>query len=201
MVGEWLTVEQVMNVVERDLVYYKNSGGGVTFSGGEPLAQPRFLLACLKKSKDLGIHTALDTSGFAKWLVFEEMLSYLDLILYDIKHMDKVMHKQFTGVGNELILENLKKANEWQKPIWIRVPLVPGYNDSCENFRDIAEFVRPLKSVEKVSLLPYNQAAEAKYQFIGGKFSLKNIAPHPEDTAMAFLKIFLDLGIKAELGR
>jgi pyruvate formate lyase activating enzyme len=120
MVGEWFTVEQIINIVERDLVYYKNSGGGVTFSGGEPTAQPEFLASCLQKCKDLGIHTALDTCGFAKWSVFEKILPHVDLFLYDIKHMDNGKHAQFTGVGNELILENLKKISQRGKPVWVR---------------------------------------------------------------------------------
>ena len=107
MVGDWLTVEKVIDIVLRDISYYKNSGGGVTFSGGEPTMQPRFLLACLKKCKEIGIHTALDTCGLVKWPIFDEILPYVDLLLYDIKDMDSEKHKQLTGVGNELILENL----------------------------------------------------------------------------------------------
>lgn len=201
MIGEWLTVEQVMNVVQRDLVYYRNSGGGVTFSGGEPTAQPEFLASCLKRCKDMGIHTALDTCGFAKWSIFEEILPYVDLLLYDIKHMDSAKHKQFTGVGNELILENLKRISQRGKPIWVRIALIPGYNDSEENLRRIAEFVRPLKAVEKVSLLPYNTAAGARYLSIGKNYELEHLIPHSEERAIAFVDIFSRLGIKAELGR
>ena len=201
MVGEWLTVEQVINIVERDLVYYRNSGGGVTFSGGEPAAQPDFLASCLKRCKDIGIHTALDTCGLVKWSVFEEILPYVDLFLYDIKHMDSEKHKQLTGAGNRLILENLNRISQRGKPIWVRIALIPGYNDSEENLRQIAEFVRPLKAVEKVTLLPYNPAAGAKYQFIGKNYGLEYLAPHPEERMMAFVEIFSRLGMKAELGR
>jgi len=200
MAGEWLTVEQVMNVVERDSVYYRNSGGGVTFSGGEPTMQPKFLLACLKRCKDAGIHTAVDTCGFVKWSVFVELLPYIDLFLYDLKHMDSKKHQQFTGVGNELILENLKRISQQGKPIWVRIPLIPGYNDCEENLRGVAEFVRPLETVEKVSLLPYNILTGAKYQFIGKKYKLEHLVPHSKERAMAFVEIFSRLGIKAELG-
>ena len=201
MAGEWLTVEQVMNVVEKDMVYYRNSGGGVTFSGGEPTMQPKFLLACLKRCKDAGIHTAIDTCGFVKWSVLEEMLPYIDLFLFDLKHMDSGKHKQATGVGNELILENLKGISQQGKPIWVRIPLIPGYNDSEENLRRVVELVRPLETVETVSLLSYNKLAGAKYQFIGKKYELEHLVPHSKDGEKALIKMLSGLGIKAELGR
>ena len=201
MVGEWLTVEQVMNVIKRDLVYYRNSAGGVTFSGGEPTAQPDFLVSCLKACKDTGIHTALDTCGFVKWSVLERMLPYIDLFLYDVKHMDNGKHKQLTGAGNRLVLENLNRISQRGKPIWARIPLISGYNDSEENIRQFAEFVRPLKAVEKVVLLPYNNLAGAKYQLIGKNYGLEYLTPHPEERMMAFVGIFSCLGVKAELGR
>ena len=199
MVGEWLTVEQVMDVIKRDLVYYRNSGGGVTFSGGEPLAQPRFLVPCLKRCKEIGIHTALDTSGFVKWSILERMLPYIDLFLYDVKHMDSGKHEKFTGVGNELILQNLRSISQQGKRIWVRIPLIPGCNDSEGNLHRVAEFVEPLTSVEKVVLLPYNIAASAKYQFIGKKYGLEHLVPHSNEEMAAFVEIFLRLGVRAEL--
>ncbi len=201
MVGDWLTVEQVMDIVRRDMSYYKNSGGGVTFSGGEPTMQPRFLLACLKKCKEIGIHTALDTCGLVKWPVFDEILPYVDLFLYDIKDMDSEKHKKFTGVGNELILENLNRINQRGKSIWVRVPLIPGYNDSETDISRIANFIRLMKSVEKVSLLPYNSAAGAKYQFIGKHYELEHVVHQSEEKLMALVEVFSILGIEVELGR
>ena len=201
MAGEWLSVEQVMEVVEKDLVYYRNSGGGVTFSGGEPTMQPKFLLACLKRCKDESIHTAIDTCGFVKWSVLEEMLPYIDLFLFDLKHMDSGKHQQFTGVGNGLILENLKRISQHGKPIWVRIPLIPRYNDSEENLRRVAEFERTLETVEKVSLLPYNILTGAKYQFIGEKYTLEHLVPHSKDVEKALVKMLSRLGITAELGR
>ncbi len=199
MVGEWLTVEQVMDVIKRDLVYYRNSGGGVTFSGGEPTAQPDFLASCLKACKDVGIHTALDTCGLVKWSVFEKILPYVALFLYDIKHMDSEKHKQLTGTGNELILENLRRISQQGKPIRVRIPLIPGCNDSEENLRRIAEFVRPLKSVEKVSLLPYNSAAGVKYQSIGINYELEQVTPYSKERLMTFVEFFSRLGVRAVL--
>lgn len=196
MVGNWLTVEQLMNILKKDWVYYKNSGGGVTFSGGEPTAQAGFLAACLKRCKELEIHTAVDTCGFAEWAVFEEILPYVDLFLYDIKHMDSTKHKRFTGVGNELILKNLKKVSQHGKSIWIRIPLIPGYTDSEENLRQTGEFVRELKGVERVSLLPYNTAAGARYSYIGRKYELEHLGLYPKQRKRTCVESFSSLGIE-----
>jgi pyruvate formate lyase activating enzyme len=129
------------------------------------------------------------------------MLPYIDLFLYDVKHMNSEKHEALAGAGNELILENLRNISQHGKPIWIRVPLIPGYNDSEENFRQIAEFVKPLKSVEKVTLLPYNEAAGAKYEFTGKEYELEHLVPHSKEKMETFLEIFSDLGVQAELGR
>lgn len=201
IVGEWLTVEQIMNILERDIVYYKNSGGGVTFSGGEPMAQPHFLASCLEKCKDRGIHTALDTCGLAKWSFFRDVLPYVDLLLYDIKHMNAAKHKLYTGVDNKLILDNLVRISQRGKPIWVRFPLIPGYNDSEKNLQQVAEFVKPLMAVEKVSLLPYNKASGVKYQFIGDKYRLERLIPHTREKVERFVEIFTHHGLKVELQR
>ena len=201
MAGEWMTVDQVMNLIERDSVYYRNSGGGVTFSGGEPTAQPDFLALCLQRCHEKGIHTAIDTCGLAKWSVFETILPYIDLVLYDVKHMDSSKHRQFTGVDNGLVLENLKKISRMGKSIWLRVPLIPGYTDSQENLHRIAEFARDLESVEKISLLPYNTASGAKYLSIGKKYELEDYGIYPEATVTALAEIFSSLDLYAEAGR
>ncbi len=200
MAGKWLSVEQVMEVVERDLVYYRNSGGGVTFCGGEPTMQHQFLLACLKSCRDAGIHTALDTCGHVKWPVLEEMLPFVDLFLYDIKHMDSARHKELTGVGNELIFENLRAISQRRKPVWIRIPLIPDCNASEDHLRSVAEFVAPLEAVEKITLLPYNVVTGARYQSIGEKYQLEQIVPHSKDEEKALAKMMSSLGKKAEVG-
>ncbi len=201
MAGEWMTVEQIMDIVRRDTVYYKNSGGGVTFSGGEALAQPEFLAACLERSKQEGIHTAVDTSGFAQWSVFERILPHTDLFLYDLKQMDSGKHEEMTGVGNAVILENLKRIDGRGKPVWVRVPLIPGYNDSIENLRQVAEFAKNLTNVERISLLPYNGAAGAKYSFVGRKYGLKDLLEYTKKEKAGFLEVFSSVGLAAEVGR
>jgi pyruvate formate lyase activating enzyme len=201
MAGEWMTVEQIMDVVRRDTVYYKNSGGGVTFSGGEALAQPEFLTACLERCRDEGIHTAVDTSGFAPWSVFEMILPHTDLFLYDLKQMDSHRHEQMTGVGNGVILKNLRGIDGRGKPIWVRVPLIPGYNDSIENLRQVSEFTKALTHVEKVSLLPYNGAAGAKYSFMGRKYALEHLDGQKNQENAHLTKLFSSVGLEVELGR
>jgi len=188
--GKWLTVDQIVDVVKRDMVYYNNSGGGVTFSGGEATFQPNFLTACLKACKELEIHTAVDTCGVVSWPVLETILSYTDLFLFDLKHMDSDTHKKLTGTGNELILRNLRNLSSRQKPIWIRIPLIPGCNDSDENLRATADFVKPLAGVEKITLLPYNDATSAKYGFIGKEYTLEGTVPHPDDEYREIVKAF-----------
>jgi len=196
-----MTAEQVMDVLKRDIVYYRNSGGGVTFSGGEPTMQPQFLSICLQHCKQQGIHTAVDTCGFVKWSILENMLPFIDLFLYDIKHMDDEKHKTLTGTGNRLILENLQNIIRSEKPVWIRVPLIPGYNDSLDNLLRIRDLVEKLSFVEKVSILPYNSAAGAKYQFIGKKYSLEDIKPPPHERMEELLKVFSSLDTRVEFNR
>lgn len=200
MAGKWLSVEQVMEVVEKDRVYYRNSGGGVSFCGGEPTRQHEFLLACLKACRDVGIHTALDTCGQVKWPVLDEMLPFTDLFLYDIKHMDSTRHKELTGVGNELILENLERIGQHGKPVWVRIPLIPGYNDSEDNLRKVAELVAQMASVEKISLLPYNVVTGAKYQSIGEKYQLEDVVPNSKEKDKALAKMLSGLGKSVEVG-
>ena len=160
--------------------------------------QPRFLTACLEKCKEMGIHTTLDTCGYVKWSVLEKMLPYIDLFLYDIKQMDSGKHEELTGVGNTLLLENLQNISSHGKPIWIRVPLIPGCNDEEENLRQIAEFVKPLTSVEKVVLLPYNQATTPRYQFVGKKYGLEHLTSQSKEEMTAFVEVFSRLGVKVE---
>jgi len=201
MVGEWLTVDQIMDIVFRDAVYYRNSGGGVTFSGGEATLQPEFLYSCLVKCKEAGIHTAVDTSGYAHCSIFKKIIPCTDLFLYDLKCINPKNHDRFTGKSNELIIENLRQIDQNEKSIWIRIPLIPGLTDIEENLRQIAEFVSTLKNVEKVSLLPYNSATGAKYTFIGKKYELEHLAISTQKEEKALLEMFSSSGTEVEIGR
>ena len=160
-----------MTVIKKDSLFYRNSRGGVTASGGEPLSQPKFLLALFKACHRLGIHTCLDTTGFAPWQVLEPILEHTELISYDIKHMDPERHRELTGVGNKLILQNAERIVEKGIPLVIRVPLIPGCNDSKENMEALAEFAVKL-GVQKINLIPYHKLGVSKYERFGMKYPL-----------------------------
>jgi len=166
--GDYMTVEEVFEVAAQDEMFYRNSGGGVTVSGGEAMLQWEFVLELFKKCKEAGFHTTLDTTAYCKWEHLEKVLEYVDLILFDMKNMDSEKHKEKCGVGNELILENLEKAAQ-ETALWLRIPLIPGYNDSEENIRLTAELALRTKA-EKVSILPYHEYGKQKYTRVGKKY-------------------------------
>jgi pyruvate formate lyase activating enzyme len=165
--GEEIPIEEAVQESCQDEPFYKNSDGGVTLSGGEPLHQPEFALRFLKDCKDRGLSTVLDTCGYAPWEVLEGILEYTDLVLFDVKHLDPEMHLKGTGVENDLILANLEKTlRSGRARVWIRIPLIPGYNDSEEQARAVAGLLAG-KPIEKVSLLDYHEWGKPKYGFLG----------------------------------
>jgi pyruvate formate lyase activating enzyme len=177
--GKLMTVDEVLEEVKKDALFYQNSGGGVTFSGGEPTHQPEFLWHLLKASQESGIHTALDTSGFVKPEVLKKVLEHTNMVLYDIKHMDPAKHKDLIGVDNRLILENAKMIAAMGKPMIIRVPLIPGHNDSKENIKALAEFMLSL-GLKRVDLLPYHSLGKIKYYRLGMEYKLSDLKPFAE---------------------
>jgi pyruvate formate lyase activating enzyme len=168
LVGTGMTVDEVIDEVLRDKAFYDNSGGGMTLSGGDPVMQPEFSLELLRRSKEQGLHTTIETCGLTSWPIFEGILGYTDLILYDIKCLDPVRHQNGTGKHNRLIIENAGKIAK-SKTMKVRVPLIPGFNDSVEEIRTILEFVKKeLKlSPADIDLLPYNKLGESKYERLG----------------------------------
>lgn len=165
--GREYTVEEVLTEVEKDMLFYKTSGGGVTFSGGECMLQIDFLEALLKKCKEKGIHTAVDTAGNVPFSQFERILPDTDLFLYDIKLMDSRKHARYTGQGNEQILKNLKNLLMSGADVWIRIPVIAGVNDSAEEMQAIKAFLESCGKPEKIELLPCHAMAEYKYRAIG----------------------------------
>lgn len=165
--GKEYTVDDVFNEIIKDKAYYDNSGGGVTFSGGECMLQIDFLLEILKKCKENGIHTAVDTAGHIPFKSFEKILPYTDLFLYDIKVFDPIKHNEYVGVCNYQILENLKKLLSSSSKIWIRIPIITGVNDSIEEMEKIKDFLNTYGKPEEVELLPYHAMGEHKYSAIG----------------------------------
>lgn len=198
-IGTYVTVDDVLKKVEEDSIFYQNSGGGMTVSGGEALLQWEFIRELFKRCKDRGIHTALDTTGNIPWRKIEKVLQYVDLVLYDCKHMDTRKHKKGTGVGNELILENAEKVASRVRT-WLRIPLIPDYNDSEWNIRELAEFASRI-NVEKVSILPYNELGGSKYPKLGQAYQMEETTA-PDDESLKKAKETIESrGLKAEIGR
>jgi len=165
--GKEYTVDEVFAEVIKDKAFYENSGGGVTFSGGECMLQIDFLVEILKKCKENGIQTAVDTAGHIPFESFERVLPFTDMFLYDLKIFDSEKHKKYVGVGNELILQNLKKLLNKGVKVFVRIPVMEGVNDSVEEMKKIKEFISSNGKVEKVELLPYHAMGENKYRAIG----------------------------------
>ncbi len=197
--GRLMTVAEVMKEVEKDRVFYEESGGGVTFSGGEALLQPDFLDGLLTACKAGGLHTALDTSGYAAWPVLDRIKDKVNLFLYDIKHMDDSRHKQYTGVSNQLILANLKKLAASDSKIRIRVPIIPGINDDEENIKAMGAFLSSLH-LKEVFLLPYHNIAADKYRRLGKTYRLEDLQPLTNKQMDELSQVLVPFGIKAKIG-
>lgn len=188
VIGRDVTVEEVMQTVEKDRDYYRRSGGGITLSGGESLCQPEFAKALLMAAKAKGITTAMESMGCAPYEVIESILPYLDTYLMDIKHTNPMKHKEFTGKSNELMLENARKiAASGQTRLVIRVPVIPGFNDTPEEIKGIAQFADKLPGVGKIHLLPYHRLGQDKYDGLGREYLMKDALP-PEPEHMNMLK-------------
>jgi pyruvate formate lyase activating enzyme len=170
--GRVVTISEVMAEIERDIPFYDESGGGVTFSGGEPLMQPTFLSALLKACQRQELHTVVDTSGFANWNVFEQIRADVDLFLYDLKHMDSARHREVTGVPNELVLENLRRLSALGAKCIVRIPLIPGINDDEKNLIESGKFLAGLNNIESVELMGYHDIAQAKYEALDREYPL-----------------------------
>jgi pyruvate formate lyase activating enzyme len=167
-IGEPRAVAELVAELERDRPFYETSGGGVTFSGGEPLCHPSFLRACLEACRGRGLHTAVDTSGFASSRVVREIAALADVLLYDLKHMSPEVHRERTGVDNRLILENLCDLSaSTETEIWIRIPLIPGFNDDRDNLDRTAAFVASLARRHPVFVLPFHALGAEKWRRIG----------------------------------
>ena len=173
-VGEVITVDEVMEKVNKDRYFYLISKGGLTISGGEPLHQFEFTRELLRRSYNNNIDTAIETCGHAPWKYFVEILPYLNLVLYDIKHMNPVKHKQWTGASNELILNNLTKLSKSGVPIIIRLPLITRFNLDKNNITQTARFVSNLENVREVNLMPFHQLGKDKYLRLSKEYSLKH---------------------------
>jgi len=174
VIGRRWTPDELLAQVAKDAAFYETSGGGVTVSGGEPAMQPNFVEAFLQLCHESGIATALDTCGYADWSVYERLLPHLDLILYDLKILDRERHRQATGVYPDRILANAAAIAERGMPMWVRTPVVPGYTDDEENIGALAAFIRTrLSTVQRWDLLAYTNLGVAKYRRLGLPYPLE----------------------------
>jgi pyruvate formate lyase activating enzyme len=197
--GEKMTVDEVFNVVKRDGDFYKVSGGGVTASGGEILMQADFIAELFRRCRDENIHTCADTTGFGTREAMEKILAHSDLVFFDLKHMDPALHKRQCGQSNELILNNLALVVERKVPMVIRVPLIPGYNDSDENITAISETVAGLTRQAPVNILPYHGYGANKYRMIDWEYQLDDVNPPSEEALARVKKIIESYGLECEI--
>jgi len=189
--GREMTVEEVIEEVEKDRPFYETSGGGMTLSGGEPLMQAEFAIALLKAGKSAGLHTVLDTSGYGKAEHLREAARHVDLVLFDLKVMDAARHREVVGVEARVIHDNLRMLAEVGVPVIIRVPVIPTRTDSAENLRAIAEMAASLPNVRQVDLMRYNRLGESKWQRLGRPYELNGLQP-PDDEGMNRLKAIVE---------
>ena len=199
-VGQDITVGEVIEMIKSDMPYYRRSGGGITLSGGECLCQIRFAEALLKECKENGINTAIETTAFADYEVIERIIPYVDTVLMDIKHINSEKHKQFTTQPNEKILENARKLAVSAKELIIRVPVIPTFNDTKEEIREIAEFAKSLKTVKRLHLLPYHNYGMDKYEGLGRSYDLKDIKPPTAEHMNELLAIVNETGLDGQIG-
>lgn len=200
IVGRKTTVAALADEAERDRLFFEQSGGGVTLSGGEPLAQPAFALALLEELKARGISTALDTSGLAPADVLDRAIGFSDLILYDLKLMDEAAHRRFTNAGNGRILENLRRIDRRGKPIRIRIPLMAGVNDGEDHIAASIAFLKTLSSVRGVDLLKYHKGGQEKYKNLG-KQSIFALFEPPSDRRLEEIRgAFAAAGFNVSFG-
>jgi len=200
MAGTVKSVEQILIELNKDSIMYRRSGGGITLSGGEVLAQPEFAEQLLKGCKAKGWHTAIETSAFTSIDTLRRVLPWLDLFMMDIKHMDPDKHKEYVGQKNLIILRNAKIIAQSGIPLIIRIPIISGFNDNEKNINDTATFVRSLKNVKEVHLLPYHRLGQNKYEYLGYKYKMPQLKPPSKKDMEHIKKIIETQGLICKIG-
>ena len=199
VLGHRMTVARLVTEVKKDEIVFKHSHGGVTISGGEPLFVPGFALKLLRAFKQAGVNTGVDTSGQIPWSGLEPVLPYVDFFLWDIKHMDPQQHKQLTGVSNELILSNARAVSARHVPLYIRIPLIPGCNDSEANIRATCEFVKGLASVVEVGIMPLHHLGRSRYDSLNLPYPIGNLALIPDEQLQKTKNLIESYGLKCRI--
>jgi pyruvate formate lyase activating enzyme len=199
MTGRWMTPDQVVEDVMQDRVFFEESGGGVTFSGGEPFLQARFLAAALEGCRARRIHTVVETCGIANQGALLRAARNVDLFLYDLKLMDSDEHRKYTGVGNEAILENLRALAAEHRNIIVRMPVIPGINDGAHNAQDLVQFLKAV-GISRLDLLPYHQTGRDKYTRLNRTYRLEALKPPSTEQIQAIASAFRQRGLEVRVG-
>ncbi|MHA1887959.1 MAG: glycyl-radical enzyme activating protein [Promethearchaeota archaeon] len=200
IIGKTMNVAEVMNEILKDRIFYDESDGGVTFSGGEPFMQPKYLAKLLDECKKQGLHTVVDTSGYVSWEILEPMLSNIDLFLYDLKLIDNESHKKYTGVDNHEILNNLIRLIENHQNVHIRIPIIPSITDSEANLVSIKNYLKQVHFTGDISLLSYNTFGIRKYKQLGCEYRLTNLKPPTSERMQEIRNFFLKTFPNCKIG-
>ncbi len=202
IIGKYMTVTEVMEIIKKDELFYRQFEGGVTIGGGEPTFQPEFTLALIRECKKNYIHTAVDTCGYTFSDEGFAVLKEADLLLFDVKCIDRKTHIENTGLSNEIILNNLIKLDKLRKPIIIRIPLIPNHNDSKNNLESTAAFLSNLTSIERVDIIPFHEYGKIKFSELGMTYHLNNISRNmlTQEDLNSAKQIFIDHGLNVQFG-
>lgn len=199
-IGREVTIDEVMHEIEKELIFYEESGGGVTLSGGEPLMQQEFAVTLLDTCRERGIHTALDTCGYAPTEIFTPVIDKADLFLYDLKIIDDEKHRDYTGVSNRLIIDNLKVLSERKKQTYIRFTIIPGVTDTDENIRGAIDLVSALQNIEEIDLLPFYNYASEKYKRLNRENRMRDVKPPSDERLKEIKQRFEQNGFTVKIG-
>jgi len=200
IVGRSMTTAEIMAEIVKDRDFYRNSGGGVTFSGGEPLLQPEAVLELARQCREQGIHTALETAGHVQWEILEQILPYLDLVYIDFKHIDSAVHRRVTGVPNELILENIRRLGDSFSPVVARIPVIPGVNAEPVVLDRMFSFLADRTRVRAVELLPFHRLGGTKYAGLGMAYGFSSVANMDAGECAEFARAGRSHGLTVTVG-
>lgn len=200
--GSYYTVSELLEIAGREKIFMEQSGGGVTFSGGEPLMQPAFLSEALCAFRSEGYHTAVDTAGYCRKKDLESIIKHTDLFLFDLKHTDNNMHRHYTGAGNRLILENLEMLVQSGSRIHLRIPVIPGVNDNTETMTAMRDYIKSIagSGMELICLLPYHRTGSSKYVKLGLEYRMEECKPPRKERMEEIREIFIETGIDVNIG-
>jgi pyruvate formate lyase activating enzyme len=200
MIGNEKTADEILKEIQKDQMFYDESGGGVTFSGGEPLSQPALLKQTAMLCKQHEIHTCVETCGFAKWEDIENVMPYIDVFLFDLKHMDANKHKKMIGVSNETILRNFEKLIANDKKVIVRIPIITTYNDDETSVNAFIDYLKDIAPSSRVDLLPYHRLGLSKYKSINVDYELRGLLPPSEQKMKEIKDKFATNGFNVSIG-